>query len=139
MSLVRSFSDFVSKTNCLNFQDYPKGLPRIFTKLLKPVLAKLREEGHTLLIYFDDSLIQGETRELCEEAVARSAELFDSLGFTIHPRKSVFAPTQTIEFLGFVLDSRSMTVSLTHTKSAKLKQRCIDILQTRCSSYSVLS
>ena len=69
--------------------------PRIFTKLLKPVLAKLREEGHTLLIYFDDSLIHGETRE----AVVHSAELSDSLGFAIHPRKSVFAPTQTIEYL----------------------------------------
>ena len=76
---------------------------------------------------------------MCEEAVARSAELFDSLGFAIHPRKSVFAPTQTIEFLGFVLDSRSMTVSLTHTKSAKLKQRCIDILQTDILSIQSLA
>ena len=46
-------------------------------------------------------MIQGDTRELCEEAVARSAELFDSLSFTIRPRKSVFAPIQTIEFFGF--------------------------------------
>ena len=91
------------------------------------------------MIYFDDSLIRGKTRELCEEAVARSAELFDSLGFTIHPRKSVFAPTQIIEFLGFVLDSRSMTVSLTYAKSAKLKQRCIDILQTDMVSIQFLA
>ena len=91
------------------------------------------------MIYFDDSLIQGDTQELCEEAVARSAELSDSLGFTIHPRKSVFAPTQTIEFLGFVLDSRSMTVSLTHTNSARMKQRCIDILQTDMASIQSLA
>ena len=76
---------------------------------------------------------------MCEEAVARSAELFDSLGFTIHPRKSVSAPNQTTEFLGFVLDSRSMTVSLTHTKSAKLKQRCSDILQTDMVSIQSLA
>ena len=76
---------------------------------------------------------------MCEEAVARSAELFDSLGFTIHPRKSVSAPNQTIEFLGFVLDSRSMTVSLTHTQSAKLKQPCIEILQTDMVSIQFLA
>ena len=76
---------------------------------------------------------------MCEEALARSAEPFDSLGFTIYPRKSVFAPTQTIEFLGFVLDSRSMTVSLTYAKSAKLKQRCIDILQTDMASIQSLA
>ena len=85
------------------------------------------------------TLIQGETRELCQEAVARSAELFDSLGFTIHLMKSVFAPTQTIEFLGFVRESRSMTVSLTHTQSAKLKQPCIEILQTDMVSIQSLA
>ena len=67
---------------------------------------------------------------MCEQAVARSAALFDSLGFTVHSRKSVSAPTQTIEFLRFVLDSRNMIVSLTRTNTEKLKQRCTDILQT---------
>ena len=91
------------------------------------------------MIYFDDSLTQRDTWELCGEPVACSAELIDSLRFTIHPWKSIFAPTQSIEFLGFVLDSRSMTVSLTHTKSVKLKQLCIDILQTDMVSIQSLA
>ena len=90
------------------------------------------------MIYFDDSLIQRDTRELCEEALARSTELFHSLGFIIHPRKSVFTPIQIIEFLGFVLDSRSMAVSLTLIKSANLKQSLIDILQTDMVSIQSL-
>ena len=63
--------------------------------MLKPVLAKVREEVQTPLIYFDDSLIQGDTRELCEEAVALSAELFDSLGLSFIPgNRSLRLPRQ---------------------------------------------
>ena len=42
----------------------PMGLasaPRIFTKLLKPVLATLRKLGHVIVGYIDDSLIVGHT------------------------------------------------------------------------------
>ena len=38
-----------------------------------------------------------------------------------HPKKSVFIPTQTIVYLGFVLNSLTMTVSLTPEKAKKLK------------------
>ena len=34
-------------------------------------------------------------------------------GFTIHPEKSVLVPTQQITFLGFVIDSIKMTITMT--------------------------
>jgi len=45
------------------------------------------------MMYIDDNLLQGDTFEECLLAVKKSRELFDALGFTIHPNKSAFIPT----------------------------------------------
>ena len=52
----RKFFRFCFQDKLFEFSGLPQGYrgsPRIFTKVLKPVLANLIEEGHTLLIYFD--------------------------------------------------------------------------------------
>ena len=47
-------------------------------------------------------------------------ELFEKLGFVVHPEKSVFKPTQSITYLGFVLLSKTMTVTLTPERKEKI-------------------
>ena len=39
------------------------------------------------------------------------------LGFTIHERKSILTATQKIEFLGFLIDSRKMSISISGEKA----------------------
>ena len=56
--------------------------------------------------------------------------LADSLRFTVHPRKSVVVPSQSIEFLGFILNSVTMTVAPTQKQAGKVKQQCLDLLNT---------
>ena len=46
---------------------------------------------------------------------------FDNLGFVIHPHKSEFIPRQSIQYLGFLLDSVSMRISLPYDRKQKLK------------------
>ena len=107
------------------FTCMPNGLspaPRMFTKLLKPVFSTLRKLGHANVVYIDDSLLQGATVENCSLNVNDTACLLDSLGFTVHPEKSVFKPSQSITFLGFILNSLSMTIRLTEEKASKIKQ-----------------
>ena len=58
-------------------------------------------------------------------------KLFDSLGFIIHPKKSVVIPIQIVTFLGFVLDSRTMTGYLTQQKQQKLKNACLHIIRVQ--------
>ena len=41
----------------------------------------------------------------CLKNVHDTVELFKSLGFCIHPDKSVLEPSQKLTFLGFELDS----------------------------------
>ena len=82
--------------------------PRVFTKILKPVYSHLRSIGHICMGHIDDSLV----------AYSLGSCRITLLGFTIHPVKSVLEPTQTIQFLGFVIDSVAMTVKLPPSKSA---------------------
>ena len=47
----------------------------------------------------------------------------------VHPNKSIFFPARSIEYLGFVIDSQSMTISLTEKKKACIKQSCHKVLK----------
>ena len=68
----------------------------------------------------------------CWENTKTIANTFLNLGFTVHPEpKSSFYPTQQIEFLGFEINSVSMTIFLTNAKKENLKLFCINILNSR--------
>ena len=103
----------------------PNGLacaPRVFTKLLKPVYSTLRSQGHLSLGDIDDSYLQGNTLQNCQNNIQQTVNLFTSLGFLVHPEKSVLVPTRKLKFLGFILDSERMIVSLTLSRAGAIKE-----------------
>ena len=109
----------------------PNGLacaPRLFTKLLKPVYSSLRTQGLLSVGYIDDTYLQGDHYNDCKQNVTVTSSLFSNLGLWVHEEKSTFMPSQTIEFLGFVLNSGNMTVCLTTSKKEKVKQSCLKLL-----------
>ena len=53
--------------------------------------------------------------------IHKATTLLKSLGFIIHEGKSLFAPSQRVALLGFVLDSNTMTVSMKSDKAVKVK------------------
>ena len=105
--------------------------PRIFTKLMKPVLSSLRKKGHQVMNSLDDFFLLGDTFEGCTYAVINTCDLLIKLGFSIHPDKSQFIPVQKIEYLEFTLDSTSMTVPLTDIKQQKIKTPIGKTLQSK--------
>jgi hypothetical protein len=52
------------------------------------------------------------------------------VGLVIHPEKSVLYPTEKLVFLGFLLDSIKMIISLTGEKTQKIKEACQKLLQS---------
>ena len=119
------------KGNLYQYVCFPNGLvlcPRKFTKLLKPIFPILRQQGHISVAYIDDSWLTAENFTLCVQNVIDTTTLFDKVGFIIHPEKSVLLPTQTITFLGFVLNSTLMKVTLTPERALKLKNACQNLL-----------
>ena len=79
--------------------------PRVFTKVLKPVFASLRETGYISPSYIDDSCLQGQKFAECEENIWETVRLMDNLGLTLNPEKSVLIPSKKIVFVGFILCS----------------------------------
>ena len=47
--------------------------------------------------------LQGQTYKECVHNVIDSVTQVDSLGLVAHPEKSMFNPSQQLEFLGFIL------------------------------------
>jgi len=112
----QKFLKFHWKGNLYQYVCFPNGLalcPRKFTKLLKPIFSILRQQGHISVAYIDDSWLTAENFTLYVRNVIDTTTLLDKVGFIIHPEKSVLLPTQTITFLGFVLNSTLMKVTLT--------------------------
>ena len=70
--------------------------------------------------YIDDIINVGDDFSDCIKNVVETVYLLDKLGFIVHPDKSQFYPSQVMEFLGFIIDSRSMTIRLTDEKKDNL-------------------
>jgi hypothetical protein len=109
----------------------PASCPRKFTKLLKPAYTILRRKGHVSSGYIDDAYLQGNTNHDCACNVVDTVDLFSTLGLVVHPDKSVFEPTQTLEFLGFLLNSILMRITLTTSKVDKIIVTCTTLVNKR--------
>ena len=123
----QKYLKFMWNNTLFQYTCLPNGLasaPRMFTKLLKPMFATLREQGHIILGYIDDCLLLGNTKDECVMNVNETLTVANRLGFIHHPLKSVLQPCQKLSFLGFSIDSVAMTVTLTTNKVDKLIEEC---------------
>lgn len=128
----RKFLRFEWKGIVYEYNALPNGLalaPRLFTKLMKPVFASLRSKGHVSTSFLDDSLLIALTEESCQENVLETLNILQNLGFIVHPTKSVFKPTTAIQYLGVVIDSVSMTVTLSSERKEKMLHSCQSLLR----------
>jgi len=110
----------------------PNGLAsasRLFTKLMKPVYSTLRSKGICLVGYIDDILILVDSPRELNLAVKETIFLLQSLGFFIHETKCNLEPSQEVKFLGFLINSVRMHVSMTTDKADKVRQACHALLK----------
>ena len=120
----RKYLRFLWDGSLYQFAVLPNGLacaPRLFTKLLKPVYASLRQQGVQIVGYIDDSFIVHRSMAGCVTHTGRVRDLLENLGFLINEAKSIVSPTQQLQFLGYVFDSQTMHITLPRDKVEKLK------------------
>ena len=98
--------------------------PRVFTKLLKPVMALLRRQGIRTIIFLDDMLIMGQSKEELVDQVGEILQFLQLLGFVINQEKSVLSLSHTIQFLGFIVDSALMMIALPQKKVEDVAKAC---------------
>ena len=99
----------------MQFRCLPFGLctaPFTFSKATKPVTQFLQQLGVHLIIYLDDLLLAAPTKDQLLVDLSTTIWLLASLGFLINIPKSITTPTCHLEFLGFVVDTENMVISL---------------------------
>ena len=103
--------------------------PRVFTKTLKPMVEILRSTGIRLVIYIDDMLLMASSSKLLTEQVHSTLFLLENAGFIINNnKKSLLDPTQEIEFLGMIINSVKMDISLPGEKIKNIRQEAQKLL-----------
>ena len=69
-----------------------------------------------LIIYLDDILVMNQTKQGALEDGKKLSDVLESVGFLKNLKKSTLTPVQGIEFLMFIIDSNSMTLSYPQRK-----------------------
>jgi len=133
---------FLWRGQIFQYLTMPNGVgpgPRIFSKIMKPVYAKLHNDSYLSSGYIDDSLLGANSKAKCEDNVQATVSLLTDLGFMINFEKSVLEPSKTVVFLGNVIDSEQMIVYLPQEKKDNIKNECQKLLGCSYATIRVVS
>lgn len=119
----RKFLRFKVAGKAFQFRVLPFGLsssPRVFTKVLAPIAAIIREKGIHVYPYLDDILIRSPSRDKLITDIACVKQTLLEAGFIINLKKSHLVPSQNLIFLGAHIRSDKACVQLPVEKHATL-------------------
>ena len=111
---VCKYLRFVVNKKVYQFTCLPFGLapsPREFTKLLRPVVSLLRQQGVKLHVYLDDWLIRADTPEQAQLHAQTTIKVLQFLGWIINFEKSNLTPSQDFQFIGMQFNTRRFTMA----------------------------
>ncbi|XP_044151545.1 nuclear pore complex protein Nup155 [Bufo gargarizans] len=106
------------------FVALPFGLasaPRVFTKVLAPLVALLRARGVALVPYLDDLLIRAPSPEDNLSSLSITLSALAQFGWLVNHSKSSLIPRQRMLFLGMLFDTRLGRVFLPPEKVSSLQ------------------
>jgi len=89
---------------------------------MKRVVSMLRKIGVRLIIYLGDILFMAERKQLAIQHAQLVSTTLENLGFVVNYEKSVLIPSPQMEFLGFLVDSTTMTLALPGEKIRKIQR-----------------
>lgn len=116
------------------FKTLPFGLnvaPQIFTRVLKAALLPLRVKGIKMVAYLDDICIVAESEKKAQEHGTELVAHLENLGFVINKKKTCLTPMQQREFLGLMINTKEMTLSVPKEKLKKIKREGLQILHAK--------
>lgn len=138
----RKYLRFQFEGTTFEFRCLPFGLslaPRVFTRILRPIVAKLRSEGIRTVIYLDDLLLIHHQKDALIEIFHYVRRLLSSLGFIVKLEKCSPAPTHRLVFLGAVLDTTQMSIALPEEQINRIQGACQEMLESQSTSLGEVS
>ena len=98
-----------------------RSAPGIFHRITQSVRRMMKRKGFSrIIVYLDDFLVVGRTFKECQLAYDTLCSLLLELGFAISPGKLV-PPCQKLTFLGVVIDTSTLSLSLPQSKLCDLQ------------------
>ena len=96
----------------------------------------MREMGVRLIVYIDDILIMAKSETMLRDGVVY---LLQNLGFVINSPKSLLEPWQSIDFLGFLVNSLFMELELPGEKIRNIRVEARKLLAAKQVTALMLS
>ncbi|KAA6379857.1 MAG: putative reverse transcriptase, partial [Streblomastix strix] len=140
----QQYLGFEAFGNSFRYMTLPFGItcaPAIFTKLMRPKLAKIRSFAQTV-IYMDDGLIISPTFEEAKNSTVRTLQILQALDLTINFNKSQLIPTQKLDFFGWEWETQEMSVKLSqlrHQEALSLVKSWLKLYNTNMVSIKNLA
>jgi hypothetical protein len=104
--------------------------PRLFTMVMRAALAPLRTKGIRIVVYLDDLLVLGQSAQQTAHHTQLVLDHLTALGFDLHRTKCHLQPTQQLEFLGFVVDTTELKLTLPEPKCKALRRAVKSAINT---------
>ena len=130
------FLTFVFLNIYYQFICLPQGLtsaPRIFTQVMRVVMAYLRARSLRISAWLDDLLLAASSASLASSQASTVLGTLEELGFIPNYEKSVLTPVQRISHLGLIWDSNDFTISVPLDKIVSIQKKCRKALSSRIS------
>ena len=101
----------------------------MFTKLLRPLVRYWRSRGTRIVVYLDDGLgaAAGSAEALNASELVQTT--LKQAGFVVNEEKSVWQPTQRLQWLGFVIDLSLGQIEVPHEKLSRLLHKLQEVTQ----------
>ena len=84
--------------------------------IMAPVLSHLCKLFIDILCYIDDTFLHSCSAYQLQQNLDFTRKFFQQCGLTVNEEKSCLVPSQQMEFLGFLLNSVTYTVTVVHRK-----------------------
>lgn len=102
-------------------------------------MASLRQRGYRLIIYLDDILLMSQSLQEIQSCLATLIHMLAAMGFQVNVKKSILTPCTQLEFLGFLVDSKSLCLSLPEENVLKVQRMCQEMLKNQAASVQELA
>ncbi|MGL5405375.1 MAG: reverse transcriptase domain-containing protein [Propionibacteriaceae bacterium] len=124
----RKYLRFMFEGKVFQFRALCFGLataPQVFTRVLSPIGSWLHILGVRISLYLDDWLLRSESESRCMKDLGTTLDLARKLGILVNKQKSQLVPSQSILYLGMILNAQVFRAFL----SPKRVQGCLETVQ----------
>ena len=100
----------------------------IFTKVCRELVRHWRSFGIKIVVYLDDGIAAAEGRDRCAQISQFVKASIQESGFICNEKKSIWIPTQSMSWLGLVINTNNFTL--------KISQKRIDRVFTKINAIN---